>query len=106
MGYIKRSVPYELVIAQELQKAKKYKLSRESYMSFFTTNPSHILRFKALFEVADNYFHEGLYLEAVESYDKFLDYCNEQTEITEDEKDWVNAYTSLTISRKRTINKQ
>lgn len=101
--YMKEAIPEELILAQELQKAREFQLSRNCFQAFFNANPSHCLRFKALYEVADNYFHEGLYPDAQKAYIKFLDYCKEQSKITEAEKGWISAYTALAFSRMEKI---
>ena len=97
------SVPEELIQANELQKIGDYELSRKIYQSFFESNPTHIMRFKALFEVADNFYHAGRYVEAQQGYQKFLEYCISQNNLTVDESGWVEAYTELSNSRLQTI---
>lgn len=62
----------------------------------------HPLRFKALFEVADNYYHAGDYRSAIQGYQKFLDCCSSQLDTTE-ERGWIDAYTKLSRSRLTTI---
>ena len=97
------SVPEELIQANELQKIGDYELSRKVYLNFFVANPEHIMRFKALFEVADNLFHAGRYAEAQQGYKKFLEYCSSQKKFTADEAGWVKAYTELSNSRIQSI---
>lgn len=99
------TVPKELILANELQKIGDYELSRKTYQDFFDANPMHILRFKALFEVADNLYHAGRYVEARQGYLKFLEYCASQEDLSADESGWVEAYTDLSNSRLRTIKK-
>ena len=96
-------VPDELIQANELQKMGDYKLSRRLYQKFFDYNQQHPLRFKALFEVADNFFHAGCYQEARNGYDLFLSYCAEQSNLSEEELGWISAYTKLAYSRIKTI---
>lgn len=104
MGYgCKKDIPEMLILAQALQKAGEYKRSRDIYMQFFTTHPKHFMRFKALFEVADNLYYEKKYDEAVECYNNFLNYCNEQDDLTDEEISWINAYKELTKSRFKRI---
>ena len=99
-------IPDELIKANELQKIGDYRLSRTLYQKFFDCNPHHPLRFKALFEVADNLFHAGFYRDARNGYESFLSYCAEQTEVSEEEAGWVDAYTNLACSRIKTINQK
>ncbi|URZ14072.1 tetratricopeptide repeat protein [Clostridium felsineum] len=99
-------ISQELILAQELQKSREYKRSRELYMHFFIEHPKHYLRFKALFEVADNLYYEKKYDEAVKSYNKFLNYCDEQYKLTSQEISWVNAYKNLSYSRIKAISKK
>lgn len=95
----KSKIPTELLLAQEYQKLHHYQLSRDLYTIFFENNTHHHLRFKALFEVADNWFHEGECDKALSSYHGFIEYCDSQDGLTEVEQDWVNAYKRLTYSR-------
>lgn len=44
----------------------------------FECNDTHPLRFKALFEVADNYYHAKDYKSAKSGYKNFLEYCSNQ----------------------------
>lgn len=97
-GY-KKDIPEMLVLAQELQKLRKYELSRKMYMKFFITHPKHYMRFKALFEVADNLYYEKKYDEAFECYNNFLKYCSKQDNLTDEEFGWINAYKELAKSR-------
>ena len=69
------------------------------YARFFEEKPTHPLRFKCLFEVADNLFYEGRYAEASAAYRTFLNYCEEQQEISDEEAYWIDAYIRLTNSR-------
>jgi len=99
-------IPDELIKANELQKIGDYKLSRTLYQKFFDCNPQHPLRFKALFEVADNFFHAGCYQDAKNGYEFFLSYCAEQKEVSVEESGWVNAYTKLAYSRIKTMEQK
>lgn len=99
-------VPDELVQANELQKIGDYKLSGKLYKKFFDCNPQHPLRFKALFEVADNLFHAGYYQDAEKAYETFLSYTVQQKDLSEEEAGWVSAYTKLSHSRIRTIQQK
>ena len=92
-------IPEELIRANELQKIGDYRLSGMLYKNFFYCNPQHPLRFKALFEVADNLFHAGSYRDAKKAYETFLSYCAQQTEVSEEEAGWISAYTKLSYSR-------
>lgn len=99
-------IPDELVQANELQKIGDYKLSGSLYQKFFECNPQHSLRFKALFEVADNLFYAGHYQDAKNGYELFLSYCAEQRSLSEEESGWVSAYTKLSHSRIKTIEQK
>lgn len=99
-------IPDELIRANELQKIGDYKLSRNLYQKFFDCNPEHPLRFKALFEVADNFFHAGYYQDAKNGYELFLSYCAEQEKLSDEETGWVDAYTKLAYSRIKTIEQK
>ncbi len=99
-------IPDELIRANELQKIGDYKLSGSLYQKFFDYNPQHPLRFKALFEVADNFFHAGCYEDARNGYELFLSYCAEQRSLSEEEAGWVSAYTKLSHSRIKTIEQK
>lgn len=101
-GY-KNHIPEMLVIAQELQKAREYERSRDMYMKFFNTHPKHCMRFKALFEAADNLYYEEKYKEAAKAYNKFLKYCDEEDNPTDEEKSWIDAYKELSGRRLRFI---
>lgn len=92
-----------LILAQELQKLRDYKHSREIYMQFFISNPKHYMRFKALFEVADNLYYEKNYDEAIKYYNDFLGYCDKQDSLTVEEISWINAYKELAKSRLKWI---
>lgn len=98
-------VPESLVLAQELQKARDYHNSRHLYKQFFDNNPKHHLRFKALFEVADNWFHEKKYTNAGAAFVKFIEYCDNQQSLTEKEKEWIKYYKRLALSRIEAIKK-
>lgn len=99
-----RDVPEELIRAQEFQKAGDYLLSMRLYRRFFEENIGHELRFKALFEVADNYYHARKYTEAKQAYIYFLEYCSNQKTITLEEQKWIDAYVTLTHSRIKSIH--
>ena len=100
----KRSkIPEDLIFAQELQKARDYSSSRKLYKDFFDNNPDHYLRFKALFEVADNWYHQKNYEFAQKAFLKFIEYCNSQINLTEQENDWIKYYKRLAISRINSI---
>lgn len=99
-------IPDELVQANELQKIGDYKLSGSLYQKFFECNPQHPLRFKALFEMADNLFHAGCYRDAKNGYERFLAYCDEQESLSEEELGWISAYTKLSYSRIKTIEQK
>lgn len=99
-------IPNELIQANELQKMGDYKLSGRFYQKFFDDNPEHPLRFKALFEVADNFFHAGCYEEARNGYKLFLSYCAKQRNLSEEELGWICAYTKLSHSRIKTIEQK
>lgn len=106
MRYNSEEIPEILILAQELQKNYEYKLSRKLYKDFFVNNPSHYLRFKALFEVADNWYYEKKYKEAIKEYNEFINYCNTYTNISIQELGWINAYKKLAYIRIKNINKQ
>lgn len=89
-----------------MQKIGDYKLSGKLYQKFFDDNPQHPLRFKALFEVADNFFHAGHYQDAKCRYELFLSYCTEQENLSEEEFGWIHAYTMLSYSRIKTIEQK
>ncbi|MCR4903742.1 MAG: tetratricopeptide repeat protein [Butyrivibrio sp.] len=97
-------VTEELIQANEYQKIGDYKLSAKIYQQFFNDNPDHPMRFKALFEVADNLYHDKKYDEAKKQYQFFLSYCADQQQITSEEKGWVDAYTKLAYSRLENID--
>lgn len=99
-------IPNELILANELQKIGDYKLSRHLYQKFFDENPHHPLRFKALFEVADNFFHAKYYQDAKNGYELFLSYCAKQRHLSEEELGWIHAYTKLSYSRIKTIQQK
>ncbi len=94
----------DLIRAQEFQKAGEYFLSMRLYRKFFDENPEHELRFKALFEVADNYFHAKQYKSAKVEYEKFVEYCSKQNNVEECEQGWIDAYVALAHSRIKRIN--
>lgn len=98
-----KDIPEILVKAQEMQKMGDYRLSMKLYRDFFENNPCHPMRFKALFEVADNYYHAGDYSNAKTGYESFLDYCNGQHPSSE-ESGWVKEYSKLAHSRLEQIN--
>lgn len=100
-----RYVESELILAQELQKAGEYEHSRQMYKKFYGKYPKHPMRFKALFEVADNLYYEKKYKEALKSYDKFFKYCDEQDNVTAEEISWIKAYGNLAYSRIKAIRK-
>ena len=95
--------PEMLIRAQELQKGGDYTYSRKLYNEFFECNDTHPLRFKALFEVTDNYFHAKDYKTAKHGYEEFLEYCSVQEDVTEQESGWIDAYTKLANSRLKII---
>ena len=99
-------IPDELIQANEQQKIGDYKLSRRLYQKFFDYNPQHPLRFKALFEVADNFFYAGCYQDARNGYELFLSYCAEQRNLSEEESGWISAYIKLSHSRIKTIEQK
>lgn len=94
-----KNIPQKLILAQDFQKARQYSLSRNLYSEFFSDNPNHPLRFKALFEVTDNWFHEKKYMEALNGFNDFVKYCDAQENLTEEEVGWINAYKQLAVSR-------
>ncbi len=98
-------IPEILVLAQELQKARDYYNSRNLYKKFFDNNPNHYLRFKALFEVADNWFHEKKYSNAEVAFVEFINYCDKQQSLTEQENDWIKYYRQLAMSRIKNIKR-
>ena len=98
-------VPNSLVMAQTFQKAHDYSLSRKLYKDFFDNNPHHPLRFKALFEVADNLFYEKKYTEALKAYEDFISYCKAVDKPSLKDLGWINAYTALAHSRIKNISK-
>lgn len=102
----KNGIPYMLIEAQELQKAGEYKYSRDMYMRFFKDNPRHYMRFKALFEAADNLYYEKNYSRAKEGYNYFLKYCGGQNNLSEQESSWVSAYKALAERRLMVIDKK
>ena len=83
-------IPPELVFANDLQRGGHYATSGKIYQKFFDEYPSHPLRFKCLYEVADNLFYEKKYRMAKEAYHKFMTYCEQQDVITEDERSWID----------------
>lgn len=97
------AIPESLILAQNLQKARAYSSSRGLYKKFFDNNPGHYLRFKALFEVADNWFHEKKYANAEAGFTEFIKYCDSQQSLTEEEKGWVKYYRQLALSRIKEI---
>lgn len=99
------NIPEILIKAQEFQKAGDYALSRKLYKNFFYNSPNHVLRFKALFEVADNYYYARDYDSALQYYRKFISYCKNQNKITSEEQNWICAYIKLAYSRINYINK-
>lgn len=103
MYYKKAPVPQILIQAQELQKNKDFINSIKLYTKFFKENPINYMRFKALFEIADNWYYQEQYKQAYEAYTEFLCYCKEQKNITEQEKSWVDAYCELAKKRIQTI---
>jgi len=96
-------VPQSLVMAQAFQKARDYSLSRKLYKEFFETHPNHHLKFKALFEIADNLFYEKKFTEALKAYEDFITYCSAVNNTSSDESGWINAYVALAHSRMKTI---
>ena len=100
-----KEIPEILVKAQEMQKIGDYRLSLKLYREFFENNPSHPMRFKALFEVADNYYHAGAYDNAQIGYENFLDYCGEQ-HLSSEESGWVKEYSRLAHSRLKQIDEK
>lgn len=69
------------------------------YEEFFLNNQSHVLRFKALFEIADNIFYEGKYILAEKKYLEFIEYCISQDVCTKTEHSLVEAYVKLAKRR-------
>lgn len=100
-----KEIPEILIKAQEMQKIGDYRLSMKMYKKFFENNPDHPLRFKALFEVADNCFHAGDYVNAKGKYERFLEYCAEQ-QISFEERGWVEEYSKLAKSRIKMIQRK
>jgi len=98
-------IPEDLILAQALQKSRQYSLSRKLYADFFAGNPTHYLRFKALFEIADNWFHEKKYKEAEKAYIVFMEYCKAEENLSEEELSWIEAYRKLSESRLSKIGK-
>lgn len=96
-------IPEMLIRAQEFQKGGDYTYSRKLYKEFFECNDTHPLRFKALFEVADNYYHAKDYKSAKHGYEDFLEYCSVQEDVTEQESGWIDAYIKLANSRLKKI---
>lgn len=92
-------VPQQLVFANDLQRAGEYAASRKYYRQFFEEHPEHTLRFKALFEIGDNYYYEKNKKKAREAYQEFQRYCSSQEELTQEEEGWVQAYQRLAQSR-------
>lgn len=97
-------IPQILVFANDLQRAGDYGSSRKYYEKFLVENPAHCLRFKALFEIADNFYYEKNYREARKAYEDFQTYCRTQQDLTEYEAGWVQAYTKLAESRLKKID--
>lgn len=60
LGGERTEVPQQLVFANDLQRGGEYAASRKCYRQFFEEHPVHILRFKALFEIGDNYYYEKI----------------------------------------------
>lgn len=100
-----KDIPETLVLAQDFQKARQYRLSRKLYSEFFSENPKHPLRFKALFEVADNWFHEKNAKEAIAGFLDFIEYCEGEKSFTDEEIGWINAYRKLAESRIQEVEK-
>ena len=96
--------PQELIRANELQRGGHYAASGKLYARFFEENPSHPLRFKCLFEVADNLYYEERYAEASSAYQMFIKYCGDQKDISDEEAGWIDAYIKLANSRIDSIN--
>lgn len=99
------TVPQILIFANDMQRAGDYALSRKYYERFFRENPTHCLRFKALYEIADNYYHEKNYKKAKKGYEIFQNYCKEQRNLTDEEAGWVEAYSKLSVSRMKEMKK-
>ncbi len=97
------NVPQELVFANDMQRAGDYQLSRKYYKKFLLESPTHPLRFKAFFEIADNYFYENNFVKTREVYRQFQVYCKAQVQLTEEESGWVDAYSRLVMSRLQKI---
>ena len=100
-----KDIPEILIRAQELQKGGDYTYSRKLYKEFFELNDTHPLRFKVLFEVADNYYHARDYKSAKRGYEDFLEYCLSKEDTAEVEFGWIDAYTKLAHSRLKMIEK-
>ena len=101
MNYYKKTkkIPQAIIFAQELQKSGDYIYSRKIYEEFFLNNQNHALRFKALFEIADNIFYEGKYILAEKKYLEFMEYCMSQDVSTETAHSLVEAYVKLAKRR-------
>ena len=97
-------IPALLILANDLQRAGEFAASRKCYQQYLEEYPGTCLCYKALFEVADNYFYEKEKEKARKAYGDFLAYCKEQPPATEEETGWVKAYTALTKSRLKTLN--
>lgn len=92
-------VPQILIRAQEFQKFKQYDISRKLYYEFFTLNSNHPLRFKALFEIAENYFYEKNYKMALRAYLDYEQYCNSHITLSTEEELWIKGYKKLLETR-------
>lgn len=104
MKGIELDTPQELIRANDLQRGGHYAASGKLYARFFEENPKHPLRFKCLFEVADNLYYEKRYAEALEVYQTFIHYCEGQQDISDEEAGWIDAYIKLANSRIDSIN--
>ena len=96
--------PQELIRANDLQRGGHYAASGKLYARFFKKNPTHPLRFKCLFEVADNLYYEERYAEALDAYQAFINYCAGQQNTSDEEAGWIDAYIKLANSRIYSIN--
>ena len=99
-------IPQELIYANDLQRGGQYKASRERYTRFLDENPTHPLRFKSLFEVADNLFYEKQYAKATDAYRAFIRYCESQQNVTSEEQGWIETYLKLADSRMHEISRK
>lgn len=92
-------IPKAIILAQEFQKAGDYENSIKLYNEFFHSHENHPLRIKALFEIADNYYHNKDYQSAKEQYRYFVEYCGSQEFECDKEYELCKAYVDLSNSR-------